>query len=299
MAQHYQVRPGDTAAGIALRLAGSAARWPELSRVNPHRNWSRIVAGELLVLPPGWTRPTTSTAPTIGDVAAGEGMTLDEARRRTPWLSPRFMPELVTICDKYGIPPFDMLAVLYQESGVHPSANPNPRTNANGLIHWMPDTAPRGTSHAELVRMSAEAQLVLVDDWLRTWAKKIGPGRKFETAGMVYATVFCPGRLSPMCDENTIAFRKVTECTGSALRSDPYCANSALDVLEPHGVITFADLTETIRRRMREPSFEKFAVRMRHEGGRKPPGRALALGAGLVTIAGLAAGAAYAVARYT
>ncbi len=273
---HYQVRPGDTATRIAGRLVGAGARWVELRGVNPDRNWNRLYPGELLTLPEPWRRPRLVAAPRIGDVS--NGMSLAEARERTPWLSAGFFTSLVAIARRYGIPPFHLLGVLYQESGVHPWANPNKRSGANGLIHWMPGTAPLGTSDARLVAMTAEEQLPLVDAWLSRWTRAMN-GAPLRSAGLVYATVFAPARVTPSATEDTVIFAKTVECSdvpppgrkNPTNKSDPYCANISLDH-DRKGAILMRDLTRTIENRMREASFEKFRVRMSVEGGATPTG---------------------------
>lgn len=258
LTDRVQVRPGDTAQMIALRAGGAAWRWPELKAVNPPRDWDRLSVGEVLRVPPLWTRAA-------GAPAAIGALSLADARARTPWLDDAFFPRLVAIANKYGIPADQLLGVLYQESGVHPFANPNRVTHANGLIHWMPGTAPLGTTDAQLVAMTATEQLALVDAWLAPWARAMR-GAPFNTAGLVYATVFAPGRLGPNANESTLIFAKTTECEGAALRTNPYCANIGLD-LDRKGSILMSDLTRTIQKRMREASFAKFAVRLAAEGG--------------------------------
>jgi hypothetical protein len=255
MPEFYQVRPGDTAAGIARALTGDARRFVELGPLNPRRSLDVLFAGEKLELPPSWHR--ARTPPSIGAVLAS-GMTLEEARRRTPWLSSGFFVRVGEMAKKYGFDPYALLVVMDYESGVHPYANPDRRSGANGLIHWMPENVPRGMSMEQLTQKTADEQLVYVDEWIGSFHRQM-KGAPLDTPGKVYALVFCPGRLSPTCNESTIAFKQ-------GVHGRNYTDNANLDVLPPKGVITFADLSEIVRRRSEAAGFAKFAVRMRLEG---------------------------------
>jgi hypothetical protein len=95
----------------------------------------------------------------------GESMT-------TPWDAekeePGFLAEVEAMGKRLGIKPHHLLAVMSVESmGFKPWAR-NPRTNATGLIQFMPSTAEGlGTSIDKLAKMTRLEQLPYVEKYLK------------------------------------------------------------------------------------------------------------------------------------
>lgn len=182
-------------------------------------------------------------------------LTLDQARAKSAWLPDAFFAQWIRVCRRFGMNPVEALAVLYMESGVHGSAE-NASSHAAGLIQWMPENRPRGLSLEELKATPELTQLIYVEEWFASFAGRLH-GRPFASPGMVYLTVFAPGRLSPLTTEDTEVF---------AAPDKRYAANAVLDV-DKNGVITVGDLSTLIRSKMREPGFEKFRVRLEAAAG--------------------------------
>lgn len=210
-------------------------------------------------------------------------MTLDEAKRKTPWLRDSYFSKLVGIARGVEARPLALAGVIYHESGHHGSAW-NRSSDASGLMQWMPQFAPHGIAPAALRATDEERQLDWVRDWFSDWHRKIG-NKPFDPDGLVYMTVFAPGRLSPSADDSTVAFVK---------GSREYAANVGLD-FDKDGKITAGDLTHLLEQERFSAGFEPFAVRVADAGGDDPDpfsppggsgiGRALGIGVGCAALA--------------
>src|SRR4051812_17017259 len=98
------------------------------------------------------------------DDASLRGMTLND-------LSPLFFVELSAMCARLGCDPFDLLRVIYAESGVSASAE-NAASGASGLIQLMPfNLASVGWAGTPQTfrQLSAEAQLLYVERYFEPW----------------------------------------------------------------------------------------------------------------------------------
>ena len=119
--------------------------------------------------------------------------------------------------------------------------------------------------------MSAEEQLPLVDRWFGAWAPRLG-GRGFSSEGVLYATVFAPGKLSPSIDERTVLYPKPDKYVPPEDEHEwAYYSNPGLD-FDNSGTIAVYHLTHKVRQRMSESAFEPFDVRLMHVTGARPGG---------------------------
>jgi len=135
-----------------------------------------------------------------------------------------FMAEVLRVSDEYNLDPSDLLAVMYRESRLDPSAK-NPKSTATGLIQFTEATAKNlGTTTAALRIMSAAQQMKYVEKYFEYWkVPKTGISR-----GELYGYIFMPGRVSS----------GVFAVSGT----DEYSLNAKLD-LDDDQRITTADLT--------------------------------------------------------
>src|SRR5437868_5373190 len=154
-------------------------------------------------------------------------------------LSPGFFVELRAMCARLGCDPFDMLRVMYAESGVSASAE-NAASGASGLIQLMPFNLPSvgwaGTPQA-FRQLSAEAQLPYVELYFEPW-KAYG----LTSVNRLYQAVFLPGTLSRGSSDGTVI------CARNGFLSDAYTANASVDTGNK-GYITVGDLRAAVDRR--------------------------------------------------
>jgi hypothetical protein len=125
------------------------------------------------------------------------------------------------------------MAVMNSESGIKHTAV-NKKSNATGLIQFMPKTAKGlGTSVDKLKAMSAVQQLDYVEKYLKKQKKAAGFADNHKlSAGELYALVFLPGR----------AGREVLTTSGEKY----YSWNKGLDK-NKDGKITKAELGIRVR----------------------------------------------------
>ena len=128
------------------------------------------------------------------------------------------------------------MALMYSESGLDP-ANVNKKSNATGLIQFMPDTATTfGTSVEALKKMSAEQQLNYVEKYFLYWKSDKGfKESDFIDAGTLYALTFLP-KYS----------RQETLCRAG---SNEYSQNKGLDK-NKDGKITKTELSNRLKQYM-------------------------------------------------
>lgn len=101
-----------------------------------------------------------------------------------------FKSKVVSISRKLDVDPNWLMAVMNFESGINPAAQ-NSRTNATGLIQFMPNTAAGlGTSVQALKAMSAVKQLDYVDKYLSSYKGKL------VSAIDLYFAVFFPAAMT-------------------------------------------------------------------------------------------------------
>ena len=111
----------------------------------------------------------------------------------TPWDAekeePGFLAEVEAMGKRLGIKPHHLLAVMSVESmGFKPWAR-NPRTNATGLIQFMPSTAEGlGTSIDKLAKMTRLEQLPYVEKYLKEIRDR--EGMAGMNLGQLYGAVF-------------------------------------------------------------------------------------------------------------
>jgi hypothetical protein len=141
-----------------------------------------------------------------------------------------FMSKVEQVSTKYNLKTEDLLAVMYAESRLDPSIV-NPNGGATGLIQFMPKTAESlGTTTAALRMMSRSAQMDYVDKYFESVKlPKTGVDR-----GTLYSYIFLPGFARQG--------RAVLASATDPATAKYYNANKGLDVVEPFGVITTADL---------------------------------------------------------
>ncbi len=148
-----------------------------------------------------------------------------------PNLSQQFFNKVVEISNKLNCNPNDLLALMNSESGLNSTAV-NKKSNATGLIQFMPSTADNlGTSCAALKSMSPEEQLVYVEKYLISAKKIAGLGNRQIGPGTLYALVFLPAN----------ANKDILTRSGEEF----YSWNPALD-LDGDGKISKADLAKRV-----------------------------------------------------
>ena len=220
---------------------------------------------------------------------------LAAARAATPRFSDEDFATVVDVAKKHRMTPIDLGLVLWRESEWNTRAT-NPLSGATGLIQWMPGNAPGGYSNDRVRAMTFVEQMRLVDAWLARWAPTIG-NRPWSSAGLVYATVFAPGRLSPSANEQTELFRRPPgdpPKTNEERRKWAYWANEALDT-DRDGVIRIGDLTANLLRlRTHDRRWAPMEIRLVAAGGGSPAGGRKLKGPAIVGgLFALAFGAAY------
>jgi hypothetical protein len=95
-------------------------------------------------------------------------------------------PGIVRLAEIHGFDPAYLANVINFESRFNPAAL-NKKTNAVGLIQFMPKTAARfGTTTEALRQMSAGAQFTYIEQYLRPFKGKL------KTQSDVYMAVFYP-----------------------------------------------------------------------------------------------------------
>lgn len=148
----------------------------------------------------------------------------------------------VQICDRLGIDPDWLAAVISFESGWDPSIQ-NPKSNATGLIQFMPGVAKRlgvasdkSVAAAKLKAMSIAEQLPWVERYFRPHAGRM------KSLSSVYAAVFGPGANSEnvLAPDDRVIYRAP---------SAEYRDNAGLDKGNK-GYITKADLASAAQSRL-------------------------------------------------
>lgn len=95
------------------------------------------------------------------------------------------------ISEKFSIKPIWLMRVIIKESGGYPNAV-NPKSNATGIIQWMPSTAKYlGTSVDNLKQMSIVEQLYYVEKYLH----KVTSNYNINSYENLYLSVFYPKAL--------------------------------------------------------------------------------------------------------
>jgi hypothetical protein len=137
-----------------------------------------------------------------------------------------FEKELNRVAQKFNVNAKELLAVMKSESGLNPQAR-NQGSGATGLIQFMPATAKAlGTTTDELYKMNRAQQMVYVEKFFDMM--KLPKG---ASGGMIYATIFLPGRRS----------RDVLTSQGEGY----YNSNKGLD-LDKNGDISMKDLDQRV-----------------------------------------------------
>jgi len=148
---------------------------------------------------------------------------------------PDFKAKLDKVATALGVKSSDLMAVMKQESGVNPQAV-NPKSNARGLIQFMPDTARRlGTTVDEIYKMDAVEQL----DYVYKYFKMTGVGN--GTLGDLYMAVFMPKYVG-YPDDTVLGQSGANGFSGAV-----YSQNAGLD-RNKDGAITVADVKNAVAR---------------------------------------------------
>ena len=104
-------------------------------------------------------------------------------------VTPEFKKKVVEICNKLGIKPDDLMAVMAFESWLDPTTTNS--IGATGLIQFLPSTAKElGTTTYALRNMTAVKQLDYVYEYYKPLAGKM------KTLGDIYMAVLA-GKYSP------------------------------------------------------------------------------------------------------
>ena len=152
--------------------------------------------------------------------------------------TPRFVSLVVAMCQRLGINPSWLMAVMWFESRLRPDAR-NPQSGATGLIQFMPNGSIKelGTTAEALAAMSAEEQLVYVE---RYFVERGYAGR-MKTLVDTYMAVFWPAAIGKPDSEPLI----------SDETSRAYIQNKGLDV-DKDGQITKAEAASYVVKALAE-----------------------------------------------
>lgn len=178
---------------------------------------------------------------TPGKNKPDEKITYDATELKNIWskkkrgLSNAFYNKVIQIAQKLNCSPNDLMALMYSESKLS-TTTVNPKSQATGLIQFMPDTARGlGTNIAALKKMSAEEQLNYVEKYLLSAKKSRGFGNRQLDPGTLYALAYVP----VMAKSEVIATRAND-------RKGWYSQNAVLDT-DKDGKITKTELGELLK----------------------------------------------------
>lgn len=107
--------------------------------------------------------------------------------------NPQFKQRAEQIAKKIGVSLADLYAIFNIESGIDPQII-NPTSGASGLIQWMPQYAPKGTTIDQIRHMTGLQQLEYVDKHFSAQAGKI------KSFADMYALVFWPAAVGKPAD---------------------------------------------------------------------------------------------------
>lgn len=194
--------------------------------------------------------------------------------------SAAFVAKMQSIADDIHVDPNWLLAVMQLESGIDPAAR-NPKSDATGLIQFMPETAQRlGTSVAALREMSDDEQLDWVHAFYRRWSGNL------HSVGDVYLATFWPAAVS-LPDDHVISV------AGEAV----YDTNKVLDV-DGDGQLTAGDVRETGARLLRRYAGTTY-VAPTSPATKNPRSSRFTAVVGVLVFGAVAAGTIYAVAHFS
>lgn len=148
-------------------------------------------------------------------------------------VTPEFKAKVVEICNKLGINPDDLMAVMAFEAWLDPTTV-NKYSGATGLIQFTDRTAKDlGTTTAALKNMTAVEQL----DYVYKYLELLSKAGKLKSLPDIYVSILC-GRYSSAIGkpDNTVLWSK---------GSDEYEQNNGLD-MDGDGNITKAEATQMV-----------------------------------------------------
>ena len=198
----------------------------------------------------------------VGDVGMANDDTLIKSKPKHVRgnLGEDFYQKLIAMCNRLGMAPEDLLAVMQLESGMDPSIPNHVSGKAVGLIQFMPKTLKGlGLSGDEaqvatkVRNMTGVEQLPLIEQYIKS-QMKFNDGRPFKSAAQYYIANFWPIALRyPKVRANDPSAVIVSENGPKRPHNEPaaYRENKALD-LDHDGKITLGDLMnwmDTIKRR--------------------------------------------------
>jgi hypothetical protein len=158
--------------------------------------------------------------------------------------SPEFNDKLNKIGQKLGVDPKDLLRIMkFETAGTMSPGKTNNKSQAVGLIQFMPDTASGlGTSSEELAQMSAVEQLDYV---YRFYAPKVKPGMD---VGDLYMLTFMPLYVNEK-DDTVLGQEGGGKLPGTRLSMDKiWQQNPAFGKSQGKSYFTVGDVKNTIER---------------------------------------------------
>lgn len=161
-------------------------------------------------------------------------------------LSDEDLKTTIEVAKDVGCDPYDLIAIMNNESGMDTSKTNAAGSGATGLIQFMPKTAKGlGTTTEALAKMSYSEQMVYVKKFLLDAKRTAGiPQDKKIDGATLYALIFQPAK----------AGSDVLAQKGQAAY-DQY-SNSVLDVVGNDNKITKADLAVFVNKQRKALGFE-------------------------------------------
>lgn len=183
----------------------------EIMKLNGFTNTTRLEKGQVIKIPQYDKNPEnplkTQPAAPVSQKHAEPANTPEPSKSNTPTKTtsnaleePGFIDKLVRVSQELGVSAKALFGIIKHESHFR-HHQPNPYSNAIGLIQFMPRVAEKlGTNTQQLSKMSAIQQLDYVYKYLKP---KIKPGMDI---GDMYMAVFMPAYVG--APNNTVLGKK-------------------------------------------------------------------------------------------
>ena len=190
---------------------------------------------------------------------AGTPMALAAARARTPWVTDDDVAAVLALEDELQAPRLSIGLALFHESGWKAWAR-NEITQATGIMQWTPPNAP--VPVGRLLAMRFAEQFPFAAAWFRKWLAPFRGG-PIPSAGVVYAAVAAPGKITGAMDDMTVLYRKPDPEPPDEKKLEwAWYANPTWRHPDDPDVIRVRALSHVLERDALTPEWAPFAARM-------------------------------------